>query len=79
MSIHVQVSPPLRKYIQRYDPDSGLVLANRDRCTVAQVIAELNIPPEEVVSIMVNSYPATPNTMLQAGDSLRLAKIIGGG
>jgi sulfur carrier protein ThiS len=79
MSIHVQVSPPLRKYIQGYDPHSGIVLANRDRCTVAQVIAELNIPPLEVVSIMINSYPATPNTMLQAGDCLTLAKIIGGG
>jgi sulfur carrier protein ThiS len=79
MSIHVQVSPPLRKYIRSYDPDSGLVLADRDRYTVAQVIAELNIPPQEVVSIMVNSYPATPNTVLQAGDCLSLAKIIGGG
>ena len=79
MSINVQVSAPLRKYIPGYDPASGLVLANRDRCTVAQLIADLNIPPQEVVSIMVNSYPATPNTMLQAGDSLTLAKIIGGG
>lgn len=79
MSIQVQVSPPLRKYICGYDPDTGIVLADRDRCTVAQVIAELNIPPQEVVSIMVNSYPATPNTVLQAGDSVTLAKIIGGG
>ena len=79
MSIHVQVSPPLRKYIDGYDPESGLVLTNRGQCTVAQVIAELNIPPQEVVSIMVNSYPATPNTVLQPGDSLTLAKILGGG
>jgi len=79
MPIQVQVSPPLRKYIGNYDPETGVVLAERDRCTVAQVIAELNIPPQEVVSIMVNSYPATPNTALQAGDCVTLAKIIGGG
>ena len=52
---------------------------NADGWTVRQIIAELNIPPEEVVTIMVNSYPAKPSSVVKDGDSVTLTKVLGGG
>ncbi len=37
------------------------------------------IPPGEVVTIIVNSYPATLSSTVQDGDLVTLTKIIGGG
>jgi sulfur carrier protein ThiS len=46
---------------------------------VDKIIAELNIPFEEVVTIMVNGYLAKHNSVVKTGDSVTLAKVIGGG
>jgi sulfur carrier protein ThiS len=79
MSIHVQLSPLIRKYVSNYDHATGIRLAVDMPNSVEQVIAKLNIPREEVISIMINGYPGKFNSTVNDGDSLTLAKVIGGG
>ena len=55
------------------------MLESENPRTVDQIIAELNIPFEEVVTIMINGYPAKHNSVVKNGDSVTLAKVIGGG
>ena len=79
MSIHVQLSPFLRKYIPNYDHATGIRLTIDAPNRVEQIIAKLNIPREEVISIMINGYPGKLNSTLNEDDSVTLAKVIGGG
>ena len=79
MSIRIQLSPFLRKYVPVYQNDTGILLPAGNQITVEQIIGELNIPKEEVLSIMVNGYPAKFSSILNDGDSVTLAKVIGGG
>jgi sulfur carrier protein ThiS len=79
MSIHVQLSPLIRKYVTNYDVATGIRLTIDTPKSVEQIIAELNIPREEVISIMINGYPGKFNSVVNEGDSVTLAKVIGGG
>ncbi|UCE53694.1 MAG: hypothetical protein JSV31_31395 [Desulfobacterales bacterium] len=79
MPIHVQLSPILRKYIPNYDNATGIRLTIDTPYSVEQIIAKLNIPREEVISIMINGYPGKINSTVNDGDSVTLAKVIGGG
>jgi sulfur carrier protein ThiS len=79
MSIHVQLSPLIRKYVPNYDHSTGIQLKVDTPNSVEQIIAKLNIPREEVISIMVNGYPGKFNSTVNDGDSVTLAKVIGGG
>ena len=79
MSIHVQLSPLIRKYVPNYDHSTGLQLAIDAPHSVEQIVAKLNIPREEVISIMINGYPGKFNSTVNDGDSVTLAKVIGGG
>lgn len=79
MPIHVQLSPLIRKYVPNYDHSTGVKLAVDEPQSVEQIVAQLSIPREEVISIMVNGYPAKFNTTVNDGDSVMLAKVIGGG
>ena len=79
MPIRVKLSHILRKYAPDYDPDTGIVLEEAGGWSVRQIIGHLAIPPGEIVTIIVNSYPATPASTVQDGDTLTLTKVIGGG
>jgi len=79
MPIHVQLSPLIRKYVPNYDHSTGIRLTIGESQSVTQIIAKLKIPREEVISIMINGYPAKPNSTVKDGDSVMLAKVIGGG
>ncbi|UCF90461.1 MAG: hypothetical protein JSW39_19490 [Desulfobacterales bacterium] len=79
MPIHVRLSPLLRKYVPEYDHENGLVLEIAEGTKVRRIIETLGIPPEEVVTIMVNSYPGKPGSIVKDGDLVTLTKIIGGG
>ena len=79
MSIHVQLSPLIRKYIPDYDHSTGIRLEVDTPHSVKQIIAKLNIPRKEVISVMVNGYPGKFTSMVKDGDSVTLAKVIGGG
>jgi hypothetical protein len=54
MPIRVQLSPFLRNYVQNYDNDTGIILDYVNRLSVQQIISKLDIPQEEVITIMVN-------------------------
>ena len=79
MSVRVQLTPPLWKYVPGYDQAKGIVLEEAGGGTVRQIIEELKIPAGEVLVIMINSYPGKPNSVVQDGDFVILAKILGGG
>ena len=79
MPVRIQLSPFLRKYVPAYDHNTGILLENAAGWTVRQIIDELNIPPAEVVTIMVNSYPGKPASVVEDGDSVMLTKVLGGG
>ena len=79
MSIRVHLSPFLRKYVLNYQNDVGILLPTEHPISVEQIIAELHIPKQEVISIMVNGYPAKFSSIVNGGDSVTLAKVIGGG
>jgi sulfur carrier protein ThiS len=79
MSVRVQLSHILRKYAPDYDHDTGIVLENAAGWSVRQIIAHLAIPPGEIVTIIVNSYPATPASTVKDGDTVTLTRVIGGG
>ena len=79
MQIHIQLSPLIRKYVSNYDHSTGIRLAIDAPLSVEQIIATLNIPREEVISIMINGYPGKFNSTVNHDDSVTLAKVIGGG
>jgi hypothetical protein len=79
MSVRVQLSPLLRKYVPGYEHDEGLTLEGLEGKAVRDLIATLDIPPKEVYTIMVNHYPGQPNSVVKDGDFVMLAKVIGAG
>jgi hypothetical protein len=81
MSVRVQLSPLLRKYVPGYDHDTGIVLEHTEDHTVLQIMERLSIPAEEFsnITILVNSYPGKPKRVVKEADCITLAKVIGGG
>lgn len=78
MPVSVKLSPLLRKYINDYEHEKGIHI-ERFGMPVDQLVEELNIPPKLVTSIMVNYKPRKSNYVVQDGDQILLAMIIGGG
>ena len=79
MPVSIQLSHILRKYVPDYDHNTGILLEEATGWSVRQIIERLAIPPVEVVTIMVNSYPASMASTVEDGDSVTLTKVIGGG
>ena len=79
MPIQVKLSPFIRKYIPGYDHVTGILLTIDAPCSVEQIIAELGLPREEVVSVMINGYPGKITGTVNDGDCITLAKVVGGG
>ena len=79
MTVQVKLSHMLRKYAPDYNHETGILLDEASGWSVRQIIEHLTIPPGEVVTVIVNSYPATPASTVQDGDTVTLTKVIGGG
>jgi sulfur carrier protein ThiS len=79
MSLHVEVSSYLRKFLPNYNPEEGLILDFRPGMTVAQMIKDLGIPEEQVQLIMVNRMAVKPDHVLKEGDLVGLFPILDGG
>jgi sulfur carrier protein len=47
--------------------------------TAQNVIAALNLPPDEVAIIMVNGRRVEPDTLLHDGDTIAFFPAVGGG
>ncbi len=46
---------------------------------VAEILADLGIPEEHVMVIMIDDRLGRPDSMVEGGDRLRLFPLIGGG
>ncbi len=79
MPVRVRLSPHLWKYVPGYDHEKGIVLETVEGRTIRQIIEKLRIPTQEVYAIMLNSYPAKPNSVVKDDDCVTLTKIVGGG
>jgi len=79
MSVHVQLSDYLQKYVPGYNHKTGILMESVDGWTVRMIIEELKIPINEVSIVMLNSYPRNTQSTLKDGDFIFLSKIFGGG
>ena len=79
MPVRVQLSQLLPKYVPGYDHETGIVLDQADGQTVLQVLEGLNIPAEKFsnITIVVNSYPGKPKSVVAEAESITLIKVIG--
>lgn len=78
MPVSVKLSPLLRKYVDDYEHGKGIHVEHFGM-PINQLIQELNIPPKLVTSVMVNYKPRRSSYIVQDGDQILLAMIIGGG
>jgi hypothetical protein len=79
MSVVVKLSPLLRKFIPDYDHHQGILLENGAGKKVNQLVEQLGVPKERVTSVLVNHRPSRMGYVLQEGDLVLLAMVIGGG
>ena len=79
MPVRVQITPVLRKYAPDYDEENGILLDNATGLSVRRITELLNIPAEEVMTVVINGYPARLNSVVNDGDVVSLIKIMGGG
>ena len=72
MSVLIEATGSLRQYI----PENTRL---EDAPTVGQAIAQLRLPPDVALMMLVNRKAADWTTELHDGDVLRLMPTIGGG
>ena len=78
MTVRVELSLLLRKYVPDYE-DDGLIVDYEEGKTVRHVINELGIPKEKVFTVLVNHKPSNVGYILQDGDHVRLSMVLGAG
>jgi sulfur carrier protein ThiS len=79
MAIQVFLNATLRQYVPGYDPYKGIPWEVPPGTPVAQVIADLGLPPQEVTLIMVDGRRQEADFPLNGQERLALFPPIGGG
>lgn len=79
MSVTIKLSPLLRKYVQGYDCDEGIVVENGAGKKVSRIAEELSIPRDRITMVIVNHRPSRIGYEAQNGDLILLGMVIGGG
>ena len=80
MAVRVFLGPELRRnYRTDYNPDQGLTVSAGSGKTVSQIAMELDIPLDEVSSMLVDYHSVEPNYLVKDGDSIYFLVAIGGG
>ncbi len=79
MALQIFLNATLRQYVPGYDPYRGISLEGAPGATVAQVIADLGLPAQEVTLIMVDGRGREADFVLQGNERLGLFPPIGGG
>jgi hypothetical protein len=79
MSVRVELSVLLRKYVHSYDDEAGIIIDFEEGKTIEHIIAELSIPQEKVIMVLVNRKPSKVSQKIQDGDAVRLAMVFGAG
>jgi molybdopterin converting factor small subunit len=80
MQITVRLLASYRKFLpEDHDAQAGYVRQVAPGSSVGDVLEELPIPPEEVVTFLLNGRHAERGQVLKAGDVLALFPAMGGG
>jgi len=79
MTVRVELTPLLQKYVPGYDPDKGLTIEEGEGKAVRKIIEELGIPTDKVFTVLVNHLPSQPRYLLKDGDLVTLSMVLGGG
>jgi sulfur carrier protein ThiS len=79
ITVNVRVYSALNYYVKKQDNHRWFKFAITDGSTVAQLIAELNIPESEVMIIRVNGEICNNKQILDEGDSIELYPWLAGG
>ena len=79
MSLTVELSRLLRRYVSDYDDDDGILVDYEEGKTVEHVITEVGIPREKVFTVLVNRKPSSVGHRLKDGDHVTLSMILGAG
>jgi molybdopterin converting factor small subunit len=62
-----------------YDPSKGLKLELEDGATIGDVVRRLNLPPQEIKTVFVNSTLRDFSYPLEEGDLVGIFSPIAGG
>jgi sulfur carrier protein ThiS len=79
MALQIFLNATLRQYVANYNPYQGISLEVEPGTTVAQVIAQVGLPPKEVTLIMVDGRRREADFVVQGNERLGLFPPIGGG
>ncbi len=79
MPLQVMLFATLRRSIPGYDPHQGLALEISPGTTLAQVIQQLRLPPEDVTLILVNGVHQQRDFQLQGDERVAFFPPVGGG
>jgi sulfur carrier protein ThiS len=79
MTVRIEITASLRKYVERYDSAKGIILSDADGKSVRRLIDELGIPFNEVTSIVINHRPGHSKHVIEDGDVIYVVKAVGGG
>jgi len=79
MRVQVKVFATLRRYVDRAVTGIPFEVDLPDGATVADLIEQLNLPPEEVKMAFVNARAREKDWRLAAGDEVGIFPPIGGG
>ncbi|OPX36822.1 MAG: thiamine biosynthesis protein ThiS [Deltaproteobacteria bacterium] len=79
MFIKIFLSSSLRKYVDNYDPLTGLEKAIEHPVSVEDLCSDLKIPVEAVKIIMVNGKRVAADHHVGEGDRVALFPPVGGG
>ncbi len=65
MPLTIMLFATLRRFVQGYDPYQGLTLDMPPGITIAQIIQQLGLPPEDVTLTLVDGVQQQPEYQLQ--------------
>lgn len=77
--MNVFLSSALRRYVDGYDPQTGVPFQTQGGLTVAEVCQAIGVPVEEVKIVMVDGRSGSLSQVLQGHERLGLFPPVGGG
>lgn len=79
MKIRLRLFGTLRRYSPAGNANMSCVIDVTENSDVSKVLRDLNIPPEEVMTVMVNNVQRTTSEILQEGDRIAVFSPVAGG
>ncbi|MCL6448832.1 MAG: MoaD/ThiS family protein [Armatimonadetes bacterium] len=79
MEVEVRVFSGLEKFVPGAGPGKAILVQVPEGATGRKLIEQLQIPADQVFTMFVNGWHATPEQVLRPGDRVALFPPIGGG